>query len=79
MKQILVMPGYNQCVLVQHGDYFTFYCKLKMVNVKSGDKISTGDIIGIVDTDEESGNGELHFQLWKGTQKQNPEHWLSKK
>lgn len=79
VKQILVMPGYNQCVLVQHGDYFTFYCKLKMVNVKSGDKISTGDIIGIVDTDEESGNGELHFQLWKGTQKQNPEHWLSKK
>ena len=27
VKQILVMPGYDQCVLVQHGEYFTFYCK----------------------------------------------------
>ena len=26
--QVIVMPGYNQCVLVQHGGYFTFYCKL---------------------------------------------------
>ena len=33
VKQILVMPGYDQCVLVQHGEYFTFYCKLKRVYV----------------------------------------------
>ena len=78
VKQILVMPGYNQCVLVQHGEYFTFYCKLKKVEVKSGDSISRGDIIGIID-DHEDGNGSLHFQLWKGTTKQNPEHWLRKK
>ncbi len=75
VKQILIMPGYNQCVLVQHGEYFTFYCKLKKVVVKSGDKIKTGDVIGIVD-DSDNGNSIIHFQLWKGTQKQNPEHWL---
>ena len=75
VKQILIMPGYNQCVLVQHGEYFTFYCKLKKTVVKSGDKIKTGDNIGIIG-DNEDGNAELHFQLWKGTTKQNPEHWL---
>ena len=75
VKQILVMPGYDQCVLVQHGEYFTFYCKLKRVYVKSGDKISTGDRIGQISLNED-GNAELHFQLWKGTEKQNPENWL---
>ena len=75
VKQILVMPGYDQCVLVQHGEYFTFYCKLKRVYVKSGDKISTGDRIGEISLNED-GNAELHFQLWKGTDKQNPENWL---
>ncbi len=75
VKQILVMPGYDQCVLVQHGEYFTFYCKLKRVYVKSGDKISTGDRIGEISLNED-GNAELHFQLWKGTAKQNPENWL---
>ena len=69
------MPGYDQCVLVQHGEYFTFYCKLKRVYVKSGDKISTGDRIGEISLNED-GNAELHFQLWKGTDKQNPENWL---
>jgi septal ring factor EnvC (AmiA/AmiB activator) len=36
VKQIIMMPGYNQCVLVQHGNYFTFYCKLKKVSIKNG-------------------------------------------
>ncbi|HIZ86769.1 MAG TPA: peptidoglycan DD-metalloendopeptidase family protein [Candidatus Coprenecus pullistercoris] len=75
VKQILVMPGYDQCVLVQHGEYFTFYCKLRQVYVKSGDRISTGSRIGEISLNED-GNAELHFQLWKGTDKQNPETWL---
>lgn len=75
VKQILVMPGYDQCVLVQHGEYFTFYCKLKRVYVKAGDRVSTGGRIGDISLNED-GNAELHFQLWKGTAKQNPENWL---
>lgn len=76
VKQILVMPGYNQCVLVQHGNYYTFYTKIEKVRVSTGDKISTGDVIGILA--ESEGNSVLHFQLWHGTDKQNPEHWISK-
>lgn len=75
VKQVLVLPGYDQCVLVQHGEYFTFYCKLKRVYVKTGDKLRTGDRIGQISTNDD-GNAELHFQLWKGTAKQNPESWL---
>lgn len=74
VKQIVVMPGYNKCVLVQHGNYFSFYCKLGSTAVKPGDKVKTGQIVGTVDTID--GMNQLHFQIWKGTTPQNPELWL---
>lgn len=76
VKQIVVVPGYNQCVLVQHGEYFTFYCKLGSVAVKSGDRVKTGQVLGHV-----AGGGDdiqVHFQLWKGREPQDPELWLRK-
>lgn len=74
VKQVFVMPGYNQCVLVSHGNYFTFYCKMKTVNVKAGDKIDTGEVIGTVDTI--NGETQLHFEVWLNTKPQNPQSWL---
>ena len=75
VKQVFVMPGYNQCVLVQHGkNYFTFYCKLGAVSVKAGDKVTTGQVLGTIET--QSGNNQLHFELWKDSKPQNPEGWL---
>lgn len=74
VRQVIVMPGYNQCVLVQHGDFFTFYCKLGSVKVKAGDKVKTGQVLGTVETI--NGETELHFQLWEGRTPQNPELWL---
>ena len=74
VKQIVVMPGYNKCVLIQHGDYFSFYCKLGSVSVKAGDKVKTGQEIGTVDT--MNGETQLHFQIWSGRTPQNPEIWL---
>ena len=74
VSQVVVIPGYNQCVLVQHGAYFTFYCKLKSVAVKAGEKVKTGQVIGTVDTI--SGEDQFHFQLWKERTPQNPENWL---
>ena len=74
VKQIVVMPGYNKCILVQHGNYFTFYCKLGSTSVKAGDKIKTGDLLGTVDVINEQ--ILLHFQVWQGNKPQNPEHWL---
>ncbi len=75
VKQVFVMPGYNQCVLVQHGkNYFTFYCKLGNAKVKAGNRVSTGDVIGSVET--QSGANSFHFELWKDNVPQNPESWI---
>ena len=74
VTQVVMIPGYNQCVMVQHGSYFTFYCKLKSVSVKLGDKVKTGQVLGTVDTI--AGEDQFHFQLWKERTPQNPETWL---
>ena len=74
VKRVIVMPGYGRCVLVQHGTYFTFYCKLGQVDVKAGDKVSTGQVLGRVDVID--GQTQLHFEVWKEKTPENPETWL---
>ena len=76
VTQIVVLPGYNQCVLVNHGAYYTLYCKLKSIAVKTGDKVTTGQVVGTVDTI--GGEDLFHFELWQGSTPQNPENWLRK-
>ncbi len=77
VKRVIVMPGYGRCVLVEHGTYFTFYCKLRDVAVKSGDKVKTGQLLGHVDTID--GQTQLHFEVWKEKTPEDPETWLRKK
>ena len=74
VRQVMVLPGYNQCVMIDHGDYFTLYCKLRNVKVKADDKVKTGDVLGTVDTI--NGQTQLHFELWQGKTPHNPENWL---
>lgn len=74
VRQVMVLPGYNQCVMIDHGDYFTLYCKLQNVKVKADDKVRTGDVLGLVDTI--NGQTQLHFELWQGKKPHNPESWL---
>ena len=76
VTQIVVLPGYNQCVLVSHGAYYTLYSKLRSVAVKAGDKVTTGQVVGTVDTI--GGEDLFHFELWQGNAPQNPENWLRK-
>ncbi len=74
VNQTFSLPGYNQCVLVQHGGYFTLYCKMKTLHVKTGDKIKVGEALGVIDTI--NSQTQLHFEVWKGKDPQNPEQWL---
>lgn len=71
-------PGDLKAVIMQHGEYFTVYSRLKEVNVKTGQKLSASEAVGMVYTD---GNGVsmLQFQIWRNSQKLNPEAWLQKK
>ncbi|HCO66381.1 MAG TPA: hypothetical protein DIT04_01295 [Dysgonomonas sp.] len=78
VSRVVAFPGYNNCVIVRHGGYYTFYGNIQQVSVRQGQKVSTGQSLGVVYTDSDTGSSQLHFQLWKGTTKLNPEPWLQK-
>lgn len=65
-------------VLVQHGEYFTLYSNLQEVFVKSGDKVNTKQVLGLVQTNEDDGKTEVHLEIWKGSSKMDPEGWLAR-
>ena len=77
VTRVFVVPGYNNSVIVRHGNYLTVYSNLSQVYVKAGDRVSTRQAIGRIYSDPEDGNSTiLHFQLWKEKTKLNPQPWL---
>jgi len=77
ITRVFVMPGYNNNVIIRHGDYLTVYSNLSAVYVKAGDIVSPRQTIGKIFTDTEKGNETiLHFQLWNERTKLNPSAWI---
>lgn len=72
------LPGYGNVVIVSHKDgYRTVYSHLSEIFVSEGDKVKKSSVLALVD--EGLDGYVLHFEIWKARDKQNPEHWLSKK
>jgi len=76
VQDVTSMPGMNNVVAIQHGDYFTVYAKLKTVSVRVGQRVKARDTIGTVATNK-NGISEVQFQIWKEFTKLNPESWLA--
>lgn len=77
VTRVFVVPGYNNSIIVRHGNYLTVYSNLSEVYVKAGDRVTTRQPIGRIFVDSEAGNTTiLHFQLWKEKTKLNPAPWL---
>jgi murein hydrolase activator len=69
------VPGMNKVVMIQHGEFFTVYAKLRSVSVEVGEEVDAKESIGEVYTDKNDVS-ELQFQIWKNSVKQDPEKWL---
>lgn len=66
-------------ILIRHGNYISVYCNLSSASVKSGDTVTTRQVLGQVFSDgADNGRTVLHFQLRKEKEKLNPEPWLSR-
>lgn len=74
--KIGTIPGYGGTIVVRHGEYYTMYSKLKVISVKSGEKVKAKQVLGQVYTNRE-GVAEVHFETWKGLQPMNPSIWLA--
>lgn len=74
---IFILEGYNNNVIVRHGNYLTVYSNLTSVYVTKGSKVKTGQALGKIFADPELGGAtQLHFQVWKERTKLNPEQWI---
>lgn len=79
VTQRFSIPGSNNAVIIQHGNYRTVYANLTQIYVKEGDRVSAKQSIGKIYTDDEKENKtELYFQIWNGKSIQNPESWIAR-
>ena len=78
VASVVKLTGANTVVIIRHGEYFTVYSNLENVTVKRGDKVKTKQNIGTVHTNKTEDKTELHFELLKEQNRQNPANWLSK-
>jgi len=72
------VPGMNTIVMIQHGEYFTVYAKLRSVSVHEGQQVSAREEIGTAALDSE-GTAQVQFQVWRNSANLNPESWLGRK
>ena len=71
------IPGLNNMVVVQHGNYYTVYSNLEQVQVRCGDELQAKQSIGKVAAPKlGTTQSQLHFEVWKEKDRLNPAEWI---
>jgi murein DD-endopeptidase MepM/ murein hydrolase activator NlpD len=69
--------GYGNAIQIDHGyDVITRYGHLDGFNVKPGQRVHRGDVIGFVGNTGRSTAPHLHYEVWVRDQAQNPIHFI---
>lgn len=79
VRVVMAIPGGGYSILVKHGQYFTNYVGLLSFNVKSGQKINTGQVIGTAKSNEEQSAGVVEVQIYKLDKLQNANQWIKQR
>lgn len=71
------VAGYGTVVIVNHGEYYTVYGNLSSSSVSVGMQVGSGHALGSAGSDpDDPSRGSVHFEVWKGREKQNPTGWI---
>ncbi len=76
VTRVMVVPNFNNVVIIRHGEYLSVYSNLEKVFVKKGDMVNAGQELGIVFAPHDKQKAELHFEIWKGKNQLNPSLWI---
>ncbi len=70
------LRGYGKRIVVDHGfGYKTLYAHLNGFNVRKGQKVKRGEVIGFVGSSGTSTAPHLHYEVFKNNKKVNPVHY----
>ncbi|PIF01568.1 MAG: peptidase M23 [Maribacter sp.] len=65
--------GYGKHIRIDHGyGYLSLYAHLSKYNVRKGQKVKRGDLIGFVGNTGRSEGPHLHYEVWKDKERINP-------
>lgn len=64
--------GYGNLVIVQNGDFKTYYAHLSEIPVKTGQNVKEGEVIGVSGNTGNSTGPHLHYEIRKNNQAINP-------
>lgn len=78
VKAVIEVPGSNTSVIIDHGTFYSVYSNLKGTHLKQGEQVKQGVKLASVGKDTD-GLRKLHFELWQGINKLNPEKYLKGK
>jgi len=71
--------GYGKRIEIDHGfGYKTLYAHMSKFNVKKGQKVKRGDVIGFVGNTGTSTAPHLHYEVIEKNRKVNPQHYYFK-
>lgn len=74
---IVNIPGSNTAIIIRHGEYLSVYSNVVDVQVKSSQKIKTGQVIGYL-ADDDNGKASGHLEIWNGKNKMDPANWIAR-
>jgi murein DD-endopeptidase MepM/ murein hydrolase activator NlpD len=65
--------GYGKHIRIDHGyGYLSLYAHMSKYNVKRGQRVKRGDLIGFVGNTGRSEGPHLHYEVWKDKERINP-------
>lgn len=75
---VVNLPNGAKAIIIRHGDYLSVYSNLESVTVRTNQKVTTKQDIGLIRTDSQESKTELHFELWHNKTLQNPALWIAR-
>lgn len=78
VMKIQAIKGANKAIMVMHGNYISVYNNLESISVQTGDKITTGQILGQVGQATSTGRPTLYFYILQNVKYLDPALWIYK-
>ncbi len=78
VSRVISVPGGFYAVIIRHGEYLSVYSNLNEIFVAEGQHVGVREELGVVGTNQREAKTNLHLEIWKGNDKQNPASWIAR-